>query len=90
MTDGRISPRKVFRISRLVIVTKLVMITSSFGIIIRERNKVKARFFPLNSSLAKAKADSVITTIIIEVVATVKISVFSRYFPRGTAVKASA
>ena len=38
-------------------VTKLVMITSSFGIIIRERNKVKARFFPRNSSLAKAKAE---------------------------------
>ena len=71
-------------------VTKLVMITSSFGIIIRERNKVKARFFPRNSSLAKAKAERVITTIIMAVVADVKIRVLRRYFPRGTAVNASA
>ena len=44
---------------------------------------MKARFFPLNSSLAKAKADSVITTIIIAVVATVKISVFANRIRRG-------
>ena len=71
-------------------VTKFVMITSSLGIIIRERNKVKAIFFPLNSNLAKAKAARVITATIMRVVITVKISVLRRYCPKGTVVKASA
>ncbi len=75
--------------SRLVMVTKFVMITSSLGIIIRDRNRTKARFFPLNSSLAKAKAASMITSSITAVVISVKIRVLARYFPKGTAVKAS-
>ena len=74
---------------RSVTVVKLVMITSSFGIIIRDRNRVNTRFFPRNSSLAKAKADRVITASIMAVVARVKTKVFSRYFPRFTVVKAS-
>ena len=46
---------------RLVIVTKLVIMTSSFGIIIRERKSVKVRFFPVNFRRAKANAASVMT-----------------------------
>ena len=64
--------------------------TSSFGIIIRERKSTNAIFFPLNSRRAKAKAASVITTSIIAVVSTVKMAVFAKYLKRGTAVKASA
>ena len=66
------------RISRFVIVTKLVMITSSLGIIIRERNSTNSTFFPRKSSLAKAKAASVITASINAVVTTVKIVVLIR------------
>ena len=40
-TDGRIRPWKVLRISQSVMVTKLVMTTSSLGIIIRERKRAK-------------------------------------------------
>ena len=44
----------VFRMPRFVIVWKFVMITSSFGIIMRARKHVKTRFFPLKSSRANA------------------------------------
>ena len=71
-------------------VTKFVMITSSFGIIIRARNSVKTRFLPRNESLANAKAASVVTKSISAVVTAVKSRVFSRYLPRGTEIKASA
>ena len=90
MTDGRIRPAKVLRRLRFVIVTKLVMITSSFGIIISDRKTVNSRSLPRNWSLANAKAASVTTTIMTTVVMTVKTSVFSRYRPSGTVVKASA
>ena len=70
-------------------VTKLVMTTSSLGIIIRDRNRVKARSRPRKFSRAKAKAASTVTTSIIAVVATVKTMVLRKYPPRGTWVKAS-
>ena len=82
------SPINVFRILRSVTVTKFVMMTSSLGIIISERNKRNTRFFPRNSSRAKANAARVITTSIRAVVATVKMRVFKKYLPRGTAEKA--
>ena len=89
MIEGRISPAKVLRISRFVIVTKLVMITSSLGIIIRERNRVNIRFLPGKDSLAKAKAANVITITMIPVVTIVKNRVFPRYRASGTEVNAS-
>ena len=46
------------------------------------------RFFPLNSSRENAKAAGTMMIIIRPVVATVKISVFSRKRPSGTSVKA--
>ena len=52
--EGRISPKKLLRRSRLVMVTKLVMTTSSVGIIIMDRNSPNTRFFPRNRSRAKA------------------------------------
>lgn len=52
------------------------------------RNRANRRFFPLNSSLEKAKAAGTITSIISPVVATVKISVLTKYRPRLTSVKA--
>ena len=70
-------------------VTKFVMMTSSFGIIIKDRNRAKAMFLPRNSSLAKAHAARVITISIIAVVITVKIRVFHKYLPRETVVNAS-
>ena len=69
---------KVLRISQEVMVAKLVITTSSLGIIIRERKSVKITFFPLNSSRAKAKAAKVMTTTISAVVMTEKITVFTR------------
>ena len=77
------------RRSRSVMVTKLVITTSSLGIIIRERKSTNASFFPRNSSLAKAKAASVTTTSIMAVVPRVNTTVFRKYCPRGTVVKAS-
>ena len=70
-------------------VTKLVMITSSLGIIISARKHVKAICLPWKFSRAKAKAASVMTASIMAVVAAVKITVFRKYRPSGTAVKAS-
>ena len=67
---------------------KFVMITSSFGIIMSDRNIVNTRFFPANFILAKAYAASVITTSIIAVVSTVKITEFRKYLPSGTSVNA--
>ena len=81
---------KVFRSSRLVMVVKLVITTSSFGIIISARNRVNAISRPANRSLANAKAASVMTTSMSAVVPTVNQRVFSRYRPSGTVVKASA
>ena len=69
-------------------VTKLVITTSSAGIIIRDKKAVKARSFPGKLSLAKAKAASTVTTSIRAVVARVKTTVLTRYRPRGTARKA--
>ena len=82
------SPKNVFLKSIFVIVTKFVMITSSFGIIISAKKRVKARFLPLKSRRAKANAASTITMSVMSVVASVKISVLSKYFARGTAVNA--
>ena len=83
--EGRIKPVKWRRAEpassvrpRVFTVTKFVMITSSLGIIIRERNRAKSTFRPRNFSRAKAKAASTMTTIMEAVVITVKISVFSR------------
>ncbi len=81
---------KVFRSSKLVMVVKLVITTSSFGIIISARNRVNTISRPANCSLAKAKAASVMTTSIRAVVPSVNRSVFNRYLPSGTVVKASA
>ena len=78
MIEGRIRPEKVLRIFRFVIVTKFVMMTSSFGIIIRERKSVKVRFFPVNFRRAKANAASVMTRSIAAVVTTVKNTVLAR------------
>ena len=72
-----------------VMVTKFVMTTSSPGIIMRDRNRVKTRSLPGKSSRAKAKAASTVTMSITAVVARVKITVFRKYFARGTAWKAS-
>ena len=79
----------VLRSPIFVIVTKFVITTSSLGSIISERNSVKAMFFPLKFSLAKANAASVITASISAVVTTVNISVLRKYFASGTSVKAS-
>ena len=79
----------VFLIFQFVIVTKFVMTTSSAGIIMSDRKRVKTRSLPLKSSLAKAKAASTVTTTMIPVVARVNMSVFRKYFASGTAVKAS-
>ena len=73
------------RISRLVMVTKLVMTTSSLGIIIRARNNVNIRSLPRKFSRAKAKAASTVTASIRAVVARVKITVLAKYLARGTA-----
>ena len=59
---------KVFRRSRFVMVTKLVMTTSSAGIIIIERKMVNTRSLPLNCSREKAKAARIVTTSISSVV----------------------
>ena len=76
MTEGRIRPVKVLRRPQLVMVTKFVMMTSSFGIIISARNSAKTTFFPGKSRRAKAKAAKRITTSMMAVVARVKIRVF--------------
>ena len=60
-----------------------MIITSSFGIIIRARISVKARFLPGKSSLANAKAAGIITINMIAVVAREKITVLKKYAPRG-------
>ena len=73
----------------LVTVTKLVMTTSSAGIIISARKRPKVRSRPGKSSRAKAKAASTVTTSMAPVVTTVKITVLRKYFARGTARKAS-
>ena len=88
MTEGRIKPAKEFLKFRLVMVTKLVMTTSSLGIIIMERKITNISCFPLNSSLAKAKAAKMTTASISMVVITVKTRVLLKYFPRDTVVKA--
>ena len=49
-----------------------------------DRNMVKRRFLPLNSSLEKANAARVMTITIMAVVTTVKINVLRRYLPRDT------
>ena len=66
------------------------MTTNSLGIIIRDKNTVKARSFPRKFSLAKAKAASTVTTSMMPVVITVNTMVLRKYRPRGTAWKASA
>ena len=90
MTDGRISPVKVLRSPRLVIVAKSVITTSSFGIMISERSIVNTRFFPRNSRRANAKAAGITITSMRAVVTTVKIMVLMKYLARGTAEKACA
>ena len=55
----------------------------------RERNIVKTRFLPLNSSLANANAARTVTTSMIAVVAKVNITVLRKYLARLTDVKAS-
>ena len=87
--DGRIKPVKVLRKSRFVIVTKFVMITNSFGIIIKDKNNTNTRFFPLNSNLANANAARIITISITAVVTSVNKTVLAKYFASGTAVNAS-
>ena len=47
-------PGKLLRRSRLVMVTKLVMTTSSLGIIIMDKKRANSRFLPRNSRRAKA------------------------------------
>ena len=89
VTDGRISPRNVLRSPSSVTVTKLVMMTSSLGIIISDRNAANRMFRPRNSSRAKANAENTMTISISAVVANVKINVFRKYRASGTAVKAS-
>ena len=59
-------------------VTKLVMMTSSLGIIISARKHVKAICLPRKFSRAKANAASVMTTSMMAVVATVNTSVFRK------------
>ena len=80
----------VFLSPQSVMVTKLVIITSSLGIIISESSSVNAMRLPRNSSRANANAASVITISISVVVTTVKSSVFMKYRASGTAVNASA
>ncbi len=63
---------------QLVMVTKFVMTTSSVGIIMSARKKLKSRFLPLKSSRAKAKAAKMITSSISAVVATVKMRVLRK------------
>ena len=75
--------------SRFVIVVKFVITTSSLGIIIKAKNSENTRFFPGKFIRAKAYAASIVTTSMIAVVITVKISVLRKYFASGTAVKAS-
>ncbi len=70
-------------------VTKFVITTSSLGIIIKAKNRVKAKSFPRNCKRANANAANMVTMSIIAVVTTVNTSVFSKYCARGTAVKAS-
>ena len=82
-------PTKVLRSPALVMVTKLVMTTSSLGIIISDKNSVNTRSFPRNSSRAKAKAASTVTTSISPVVSSVNTTVLAKYRASGTAVKAS-
>ena len=65
-----------------------MIITSSFGIIIKERKAVKVKFLPLKSKRANAYAASTTTINIKAVVTTVKIKVFKKYLAKGTAVKA--
>ena len=57
---------------------------------ITQAYKLKRQVETIANRPAKAKAERVITTIIMAVVADVKIRVLRRYFPRGTAVNASA
>ena len=71
-------PVKVLRRPQSVMVTKLVMMTSSFGIIISARNRAKTTFFPGKSSRAKANAAKRITTSMRAVVTRVKTSVFRK------------
>ena len=70
-------------------VTKLVMTTSSVGIIIRDRNSANTRSLPLKFSRAKPYAASTVTMSIRPVVMTVKTMVLRKYPPSGTCVKAS-
>ncbi len=88
--EGSMSPAKVFLIPQFVMVWKFVMMTSSFGIIIRARNPVNKRFLPLKLSLEKAKAASTVTTTITAVVNRVKTRVLAKYLAKGTSVKAWA
>ena len=67
---------------------KFVIITSSLGIIIKDKTNVKTIFLPLKFNLENANAAGIITANIIDVVSTVNISVFRKYFPNGTAVNA--
>ena len=69
-------------------VTKLVITTSSVGIIISARKPVNTRFFPRKFSRAKAKAASTVTKSISAVVPKVNRMVLRKYPPRGTAEKA--
>ena len=80
---------KVLRRFRSVMVTKLVMTTSSVGIIIRDRNRANTRSLPLKFSRAKPYAASTVTMSIRPVVTTVKTMVLRKYPPSGTCVKAS-
>ncbi len=57
------------------------MITNSLGIIIIAKNSTKTKFFPLKSSLAKAKAANKETITMRPVVVTENRIVLSIYFP---------
>ena len=78
----------VFLRFRLVIVTKLVITTNSFGIIIKAKNKVNTISFPLKSNLAKPNAARIDTIIISAVVNTANIVVFKKYLDSLTVVNA--
>ena len=82
------SPRKVLRRFMFVMVTKFVMMTSSFGIIMSARNPMKRSDLPLKSSLANAYAAKTITSIMRAVVMSVKINVLRKYLASGTCVNA--
>ena len=69
---------KVLRSPRSVMVTKLVMTTSSLGIIISERNAVKSRSLPGKSRRENANAASTMTTSMSAVVTAVKMTVFMK------------